>query len=78
MKRRDPMSSGSMHFVYGKGGRGRRGGNPQPARDPVVVLHEQMQVVKEAHYNGIFSIEHSGPDPWAASQTVIGAVVKEI
>lgn len=71
-----PMTSGSMHLVYGMGGRGRRGN--QPARDPLVVLHEQMQAVKEARYNGIFSIEHSGPDPYAAIQTVIDALVKEI
>jgi sugar phosphate isomerase/epimerase len=73
-----PMSSGSMHFTYGGGGRGRGRGGNQPARDPGVVFHEQMQVIKEAGYQGIFSIEHSGPDPYAAIQTVIDALVKAV
>ncbi|HUB34803.1 MAG TPA: TIM barrel protein [Bryobacteraceae bacterium] len=75
-----PMTSGSMHLVYGMGGRGRRGGSRgnQPPRDPDVVLHEQMQVIKAAHYNGIFSIEHGGPDPFAAVQTVVKALLREM
>ncbi len=79
-----PMSSGSMHFTYGGGGRGRRGnrdgnrGATQPPRDPTVVFREQIAVIKEAHYNGIYSIEHSGPDPFAAVKTVADALVKVI
>ncbi len=76
-----PMSSGSMHVSYGGGGRGRggnRGGGNQPAPDPAVGLHAGMQIVNESGYKGILSIEHSGPDPYTAIQTVIDALVKEI
>jgi sugar phosphate isomerase/epimerase len=75
-----PISSGSMHVTYGGGGRGRggnRGGN-EPAPDPGIAFHNAMQLVKEAGYKGIYSIEHSGPDPYAAVQTVVEALVKEI
>ncbi len=74
-----PMSSGSMHVTYGGGGRGRGGkrGGDQAAPEPGIAFHEGMQVVKEAGYGGILSIEHSGPDPYTAIQTVIDALVKE-
>ena len=72
-----PMSSGSMHVSYG-GGRGRGRADSQPPRDPAEVFHEQMQVVKENGYKGIFSIEHGGPDPYAAVKTVVDALLKEI
>jgi sugar phosphate isomerase/epimerase len=71
-----PMSSGSMHITYGGGGRGRAGN--QPAREPGAVLHEQMQVVKEAGYKGVLSIEHGGPDPYPEIQKVVDALLKEI
>jgi len=71
-----PMSSGSMHISYGMGGRGRAAS--QPPRDPADVLHEQMQVVKANHYNGIFSIEHGGPDPYPEIKKVVDALLKDI
>jgi hypothetical protein len=82
-----PISSGSMHVTYGGGGgrgRGRggdRGGNQsgsQTPPDPAVALHNQIQYVKEAGYKGIYSIEHSGTDPYEAVKTVVDALVKEV
>ena len=64
-----PMSSGSTHVTYGAG-RGRS--NTQ------YNLHDAIQLFKQAGYRGIYSIEHSGPDPYAAVQTVVDALVKEI
>jgi len=72
-----PMSSGSMHVTYGGGG-GRGRAAKQPPRDPDVVLHEQMQVVKQNGYKGIFSIEHGGPDPYPEIKKVVDGLLKEI
>ncbi len=37
-----------------------------------------MAIPKELGYKGTFSIEHSGPDPYAAVQTVLDEILKNI
>ncbi len=37
-----------------------------------------MAIPRELGYKGTFSIEHSGPDPYAAVQTVLDAILKNI
>jgi sugar phosphate isomerase/epimerase len=66
-----PISSGSTHVSYG-GGRNAQG-------DPAAALHNALvETFKPAGYNGVYSIEHTGPDPWAAVKTVVDALVKDI
>jgi sugar phosphate isomerase/epimerase len=66
-----PMSSGSTHVSYGSG--------RSAQADPAAGLHDALvQTFKPAGYNGIYSIEHTGPDPWTAVKTVVDALVKDI
>lgn len=63
-----PLSSGSSHVTYGAGRRGATAYN----------LHDGLQIFKQAGYDGVYSIEHSGPDPYEAVKTVVDALVKDI
>jgi hypothetical protein len=39
---------------------------------------DAIAISKEMGYKGLYSIEHSGPDPYAAVQTVVDELIKDI
>ena len=58
-----PMTSGSSHCHYA------------PERWNFA---DAIQVSKEVGYKGLYTIEHGGPDPYTAVQTVIDELLKDI